>query len=125
MTWAQTGKRQKEAGNINKSLLTLSLVCNRLASGDKKRLPFRDSILTRILQPSLAGNTRTAIICAVSPAEKYNEETRSTLNFADSASALVTHVEVNEVMDDKSLIKKLSAELRQVRVGLCKCWLCK
>lgn len=110
---SQTGKRQKEAGKINTSLLSLCAVCKALARGDS-HVPFRNSTLTRILQPSLAGNTRTAIICAVSPAAKYLEETKSTLSFARSASALVTQVKVNEVMDDKSMIKKLHAELRQV-----------
>lgn len=74
-----TGSRLKEGSHINKSLLSLSLVINKL-SEDPDQLKFinyRDSKLTRILQPSLGGNAMTAIICTITPA--VIEETNYTL----------------------------------------------
>jgi len=96
-----TGDRQKEGGIINKSLLFLSLVIESL--GQKAiHVNFRDSKLTRILQPSLSGNARIAIICCVTPSELYLEETRSTLQFASRAKLVKTKAQVNEIMDDRS-----------------------
>jgi hypothetical protein len=65
---------------------------------------FRDSKLTSILQPSLSGNARVAIICCATPSDLYLKETRSTLQFASCAKLVKTRAQVNEVMDDRSLI---------------------
>jgi len=109
-----TGDSQKEGGIINKSLLFLSLVIESL--GQKAiHVNFRDSKLTRILQPSLSGNARIAIICCVTPSELYLEETRSTLQFASRAKLVKTKTQVNEIMDDRSLIKKLERELNEAK----------
>ncbi|ORX73689.1 kinesin-domain-containing protein [Linderina pennispora] len=69
------GQRLKEGGHINKSLLSLSTVIARLSEdgGDRGHIPYRDSKLTRILQPSLGGNARTLIICTITPAQDYVE----------------------------------------------------
>lgn len=74
-----TGSRLKEGGHINKSLLSLSLVINKLSEDpdQQKFINYRDSKLTRILQPSLGGNAMTAIICTITPA--VIEETNYTL----------------------------------------------
>jgi len=76
---------------------------------------FRDSKLTRILQPSLSGNARMAVICCATPSELYLEETRSTLQFASRAKLVKTKPQVNEVLDDSSLIKRLQRELAEAR----------
>jgi centromeric protein E len=69
------GTRLKEGSNINKSLLFLGTVISQLSDGDsQKHIPYRNSKLTRILQNSLGGNARTAIICAVTPASGYVDE---------------------------------------------------
>ena len=77
------GERQKEGGKINQSLLTLSMVIQSLgqaaSSNQHVHIKYRDSKLTRILQPSLSGNARMAVICCATPSELYLEETRSTL----------------------------------------------
>ena len=109
-----TGDRQKEGGIINQSLLTLSRVIGSLGQ-NATHVNFRDSKLTRILQPSLSGNARMAIICCATPSELYLEETRSTLQFASRAKLVKTRAQVNEVMDDRSLIKKLQRELKEAR----------
>lgn len=74
-----TGSRLKEGSHINKSLLSLSLVINKLSEDPEqsKHINYRDSKLTRILQPSLGGNAKTAIICTITPVTV--EETNYTL----------------------------------------------
>jgi len=109
-----TGDRQKEGGKINQSLLTLSRVIGSLGQ-NATHINFRDSKLTRILQPSLSGNARMAVICCATPSELYLEETRSTLQFASRAKLVKTRAQVNEVIDDRSLIKKLQRELKEAR----------
>ena len=97
------------------SLLTLSRVIGALGSATRTHINFRDSKLTRILQPSLAGNARMAVVCCATPSELYLEETRSTLMFAARAKLVKTNAKVNEVMDDRSLIRKLQRELAEAR----------
>ena len=112
-----SGKTLREGGNINKSLLTLSGVIKALAAAKGKdvHVRFRDSKLTRILQPSLVGNCKTAVIGCVTPAAAHLDETRSTLRFASSAKNLSTKTSVNEILDDASMIKRLKRELYQLR----------
>ena len=80
------------------SLLTLSRVITGLIQNKTTHINFRDSKLTRILQPSLQGNARMAVICCISPSESYREETRSTLQFASRAKLIKTKAEINEVL---------------------------
>ncbi|XGW31989.1 hypothetical protein V3C99_010286, partial [Haemonchus contortus] len=98
------GLRQKEGANINKSLLALSKVVSSLAD-NQKFIPYRDSKLTRILKPSLGGNSKTVIIVCVNPLSVA--ETSSTLKFAKQAKKIVTRPVVNEVNDDGLLAKYL------------------
>lgn len=72
-----TGSRLKEGSHINKSLLTLSMVINKLSEDPDQHINYRDSKLTRILSPSLGGNALTTIICTITPATV--EETNYTL----------------------------------------------
>lgn len=125
---AAEGLRQREAGNINKSLLTLSRVIHKLAAqtgaahsshgnanANTVVVPFRDSKLTRLLQNSLDGNTRTLMICCVTPSERYLEETKSTLQFAARAKDIQTSVHVNEVLDDQAQLKRLKREVHELK----------
>ena len=115
------GSRLKEGANINKSLLTLSRVISQLAVGKGKAggfINWRDSKLTQILQPSLAGNCRTAIVCCITPASKYMEETKSTLQFAKSAKQIRTRVIVNEVLDGEGEMRKLKRTIHELRSEL-------
>ncbi|KAI9142686.1 P-loop containing nucleoside triphosphate hydrolase protein [Paraphysoderma sedebokerense] len=92
------GIRLKEGGHINKSLLTLGTVIARLSEGgDGRHIPYRDSKLTRILQPSLGGNARTAIICTITPASNHLDDTLSTLKFASRAKTVKNKPTVFEV----------------------------
>ena len=101
-----TGARLKEGCNINKSLLVLGNVINTLADkalGKKKDVlpPYRDSALTRILQNALGGNSKTVMICALSPASINYEETLSTLRYADRAKKIQNKAVINESEHDK------------------------
>jgi chromosome segregation ATPase len=93
----------------------LSRVIVGLGQPNQTHINFRDSKLTRILQPSLSGNARMAVICCATPSEFYLEETRSTLLFASRAKLVKTRAQVNEVLDDRSLIKRLQRELAEAR----------
>jgi len=97
------------------SLLTLSRVIVGLGTQGNNHINFRDSKLTRILQPSLSGNARMAIICCATPSELYLEETRSTLQFAARAKLVKTRAKVNEILDDRTLLKKIQKELAEAK----------
>ncbi|XP_042025210.1 kinesin-like protein KIN-7H isoform X2 [Salvia splendens] len=105
------GTRLKEGCHINRSLLTLGTVIRKLSKGRGRHIPYRDSKLTRILQTSLGGNARTAIICTMSPARSHVEQSRNTLLFASCAKEVATSAQVNVVMSDKALVKCLQREL--------------
>ncbi|PWN46193.1 putative kinesin-3 motor protein [Ceraceosorus guamensis] len=117
-----TGSRLKEGANINRSLTTLGKVIAALAaastapSSKKKQLdnfvPYRDSVLTWLLKDSLGGNSKTAMIAAISPADY--EETLSTLRYADSAKKIKNKAVVNEDPNAK-LIRELKEELEMLR----------
>jgi chromosome segregation ATPase len=86
-----------------------------LGTPNSSHVNFRDSKLTRILQPSLSGNARMAVVCCATPSELYLEETRSTLLFASRAKLVKTNAQINEVLDDRSIIRRLQRELALVR----------
>lgn len=90
------GLRKREGANINKSLLALSNVISRLASKEISYINYRDSKLTRLLQPSLGGNSRTVVICTISPLMSNFQETINTLKFGLSAGAVRNYVKANE-----------------------------
>nr|XP_023884430.1 kinesin-like protein KIN-7G isoform X2 [Quercus suber] len=112
------GARLKEGCHINRSLLTLGTVIRKLSKGRNGHIPFRDSKLTRILQSSLGGNAKTAIICTMSPARSHVEQTRNTLLFASCAKEVSTNAQVNVVMSDKALVKHLQRELSRLESEL-------
>jgi len=86
--------------------------------GSNAHIPYRDSKLTRILQPSLGGNARTAIICTLSPATSHIEHSRNTLLFGSCAKEVVTNAQVNVVMSDKALVKHLQKEVARLESEL-------
>ena len=116
-----TGDRLKEGCNINKSLLILGNVINCLADkaiGKNKNMlpPYRDSALTRILQNALGGNSKTVMICALSPALINYEETLSTLRYADRAKKIQNKAVINESEHDKMvrLLKEENSGLKKM-----------
>ncbi|XP_057718799.1 kinesin-like protein KIN-7N [Arachis stenosperma] len=114
------GVRLKEGKYINKSLMVLGNVINKLSDGSKQRghIPYRDSKLTRILQPALGGNAKTSIICTLAPEEIHIEETRGTLQFASRAKRITNCVQVNEILTDAALLKRQQLEIEELRKKL-------
>ncbi|KAI9127900.1 hypothetical protein K1719_000893 [Acacia pycnantha] len=112
------GTRLKEGCHINRSLLTLGTVIRKLSKGRQGHINYRDSKLTRLLQPCLGGNARTAVICTMSPARSHVEQTRNTLLFACRAKEVTTKAQVNVVMSDKALVKQLQKEVARLESEL-------
>nr|CAD7588873.1 unnamed protein product [Timema genevievae] len=125
------GTRLKEGANINKSLTTLGKVISALAEvvsvtfdlydhqATKKKkkadhIPYRDSVLTWLLRENLGGNSKTAMIAAISPADINYDETLSTLRYADRAKQIVCKAVVNEDANAK-LIRELKEEICRLR----------
>jgi len=125
---AQTsGDRLAEGNAINSSLSALGNVITALAkksNGDKKIvIPYRDSVLTRMLQEALGGNSSTIMVCAIRPGINYYEETLNTLKYADRAKQIKNKPVVNESPQDKLIRElkeendKLKAELARLQAG--------
>eukprot|EP00062_Callorhinchus_milii_P000354 gi/632934271/ref/XP_007905678.1/ PREDICTED: kinesin-like protein KIF1A isoform X3 [Callorhinchus milii] len=123
------GTRLKEGANINKSLTTLGKVISALADVDsgsnknkkKKKsdfIPYRDSVLTWLLRENLGGNSRTAMVAALSPADINYDETLSTLRYADRAKQIRCNAVINEDPNNK-LIRELKDEVSRLRDLLC------
>ncbi|KAL1290080.1 hypothetical protein AAHE18_20G103800 [Arachis hypogaea] len=108
--------RAREAGEINKSLVTLGRVINALVE-HLGHVPYRDSKLTRLLRDSLGGRTKTCIIATVSPEVHCLEETLSTLDYAHRAKHIKNKPEVNQKMMKSTLIKDLYGEIERLKAG--------
>uniref|UniRef100_UPI00398F60DB kinesin-like protein KIF1B isoform X14 n=1 Tax=Pristiophorus japonicus TaxID=55135 RepID=UPI00398F60DB len=117
------GMRLKEGANINKSLTTLGKVISALAEVSKKKkksdfIPYRDSVLTWLLRENLGGNSRTAMVAALSPADINYDETLSTLRYADRAKQIKCNAVINEDPNAK-LIRELKDEVTRLKDLLC------
>ncbi|MEE6485173.1 hypothetical protein FKM82_014192 [Ascaphus truei] len=119
------GTRLKEGANINKSLTTLGKVISALAEVDncpskskkKKKtdfIPYRDSVLTWLLRENLGGNSRTAMVAALSPADINYDETLSTLRYADRAKQIKCNAIINEDPNNK-LVRELKDEVTRLK----------
>jgi len=96
-----------ETSNINRSLLVLSNVINKLSEqkkGSQAHIPFRESKLTQVLRSALGGNSLTSIICTVSPNLDHVSQSLSTIRFAQRAKCIQTKAVANEVVDDFLMI---------------------
>jgi len=129
-----TGDRRKEGQYINKSLMTLGQVIYKLSEsqGDstpnkhhsttsttQQHIPYRDSKLTRLLQPSLSGNAQITCICTISPDTKHLEESHNTLKFATRAKRIQQRSVQNEVDDQNStLLQEYKMEIEELRQQL-------
>jgi len=112
------GLRLKEGATINKSLTTLGKVISALETNSKKKsgqfIPYRDSVLTWLLKENLGGNSKTAMIAAISPADINYDETLSTLNYANRTKNIVCKAVVNEDANAK-IIRGLKEEINRLR----------
>jgi centromeric protein E len=124
----------EDQANTSCSLLTLEKVVSALTE-DKPRcvastqddfrsrslrahIPYRDSKLTQILQPSLSGTAKVAVICTINPSRNSLEESKSTLKFATRVKKVVVAAERNEILDDKALLNKYRAQIAELQAEL-------
>uniref|UniRef100_A0A4W6DUW6 Kinesin family member 1A n=1 Tax=Lates calcarifer TaxID=8187 RepID=A0A4W6DUW6_LATCA len=109
-----------EGANINKSLTTLGKVISALAELNKKKkkvesfIPYRDSVLTWLLRENLGGNSRTAMVAALSPADINYDETLSTLRYADRAKQIRCNAVINEDPNNR-LVRELKEEVARLK----------
>lgn len=113
-----SGSRLKEGSHINKSLLSLSCVIQKLSENadNLKYINYRDSKLTRILQASLGGNAVTTMICNITPAAL--EESYYTMSFAMRAKTIKNKPKVNEVLSETAMMKRLEREIKRLQEEL-------
>ncbi|XP_049590422.1 kinesin-like protein KIF17 isoform X2 [Syngnathus scovelli] len=109
-----TGERLREATKINLSLSALGNVISALVDGHSKYVPYRDSKLTRLLQDSLGGNTRTLMVACLSPADSNYEESLSTLRYANRAKSIRNRPRINEDPKD-ALLREYQEEIKKLR----------
>ncbi|OQR71586.1 osmotic avoidance abnormal protein 3-like [Tropilaelaps mercedesae] len=109
-----SGDRLKEATKINLSLSALGNVISALVDGKAKHIPYRDSKLTRLLQDSLGGNTKTLMVACLSPADNNYDETLSTLRYANRAKNIKNKPQVNEDPKD-ALLREYKEELERLK----------
>ncbi|KAG1668941.1 hypothetical protein FOA52_000985 [Chlamydomonas sp. UWO 241] len=112
-----TAGRRMEGSFINKSLLTLSTVINRLSQGRRgEHVPFRDSKLTRLLQSSMSGpGALLSIVCTITPASAQSDETANTLKFATRAKLVAVTASRNKTLDDAAIVRRLRAEITDLK----------
>ena len=112
-----TGDRLKEATKINLSLSTLCHVISSLTDPKATYIPYRDSKLTRLLQDSLGGNTKTVMIANVGPADYNYDETMNTLRYASRAKNIQNKPKINEDPKD-ALLREYQEEITKLREQL-------
>ncbi|KAK9500934.1 hypothetical protein O3M35_002096 [Rhynocoris fuscipes] len=108
------GERLKEASKINLSLSALGNVISALVDGKAKHIPYRDSKLTRLLQDSLGGNTKTLMLACLSPADNNYDETLSTLRYANRAKNICNKPHINEDPKD-AMLRKYQEEIEKLK----------
>ncbi|XP_002167125.3 kinesin-like protein KIF3A [Hydra vulgaris] len=112
-----SGDRLKEANNINLSLSTLGNVISALIDGKSTHIPYRNSKLTRLLQDSLGGNSKTVMIANMGPASYNVDETISTLRYANRAKNIKNNAKINEDPKD-ALLREFQTEIEKLRAQL-------
>ncbi|WIA12242.1 hypothetical protein OEZ85_012308 [Tetradesmus obliquus] len=112
-----TGDRLKEATKINLSLSALGNVISALVDSKSGHIPYRDSKLTRLLQDSLGGNTKTVMVANVGPADWNYDETLSTLRYANRAKNITNRPRINEDPKD-AMLREFQAEIQRLKAAL-------
>ena len=112
-----TGQRLKEATKINLSLSTLGNVISALVDGKSSHIPYRNSKLTRLLQDSLGGNSKTVMVANIGPADYNFDESISTLRYANRAKNIKNRAKINEDPKD-ALLRQFQKEIDELKKRL-------
>lgn len=112
-----SGQRLKEATKINLSLSVLGNVISALVDGKSTHIPYRNSKLTRLLQDSLGGNSKTVMCASISPADINYAETISTLRYAARAKSIQNCTHINEEPKD-ALLRHFQEEIELLKKQL-------
>ena len=112
-----TGERLKEATKINLSLSALGNVISALVDGRSGHIPYRDSKLTRLLQDSLGGNTKTVMVANIGPADYNYDEIMSTLRYANRAKNIKNKPRINEDPKD-AMLREFQTEIARLKAQL-------
>lgn len=112
--------QQRETVSINKSLSSLKDVIVALSKTDQKFVPYRNSLLTKLLKSSLGGNASTSVICCITPAATHRKVTNYTLEFGKLASKIENLPKQNLTGSDDSqvLIKQYQKEIQKMSCKL-------
>jgi centromeric protein E len=110
--------RREEGHYINKSLMTLGQVVLSLSEGKTGHIPYRDSKLTRLLQPSLSGNAQMVLLCCISPQVSHIEESHNTFKFATRAKNIEQKAIINVEEDENTLLQTYRDEIADLRKQL-------
>ncbi|TRY56214.1 hypothetical protein DNTS_028539 [Danionella cerebrum] len=111
------GRRFKEATKINLSLSALGNVISALVDGKSTHVPYRDSKLTRLLQDSLGGNSKTVMVATIGPASCHYDETLTTLRYANRAKNIKNKPKINEDPKD-ALLREFQEEIDRLKAQL-------
>ncbi|GBF89159.1 kinesin-II motor protein [Raphidocelis subcapitata] len=112
-----TGDRLREGIKINLSLTALGNVISALVDGKAGHIPYRDSKLTRLLQDSLGGNTKTVMVANIGPADWNYDETLSTLRYANRAKNITNRPRINEDPKD-AMLRQFQEEITRLKQQL-------
>merc|ERR1719446_1463920 len=112
-----SGDRLKESTKINLSLSALGNVISSLVDGKSAHIPYRDSKLTRLLQDSLGGNTKTVMVANLGPADWNYDETLSTLRYANRAKNIKNKPRINEDPKD-ALLREFQEEIARLKAQI-------
>ncbi|GAX21154.1 centromeric protein E [Fistulifera solaris] len=117
-----SSERREEGHYINKSLMTLGQVVYALSETDdetkRKHVPYRDSKLTRLLQPSLSGSAQVVLLCCISPIASHLEESHNTFKFACRAKKIPQKAKIQEVKDEKTMLAAYIEEIEDLKQQL-------
>lgn len=105
--------QQKEANEINKSLLSLKEIIRKLSEGASSHVPYRDNKLTQLMRDSIGGNSKTLMFVNVSPADYNAQETKLSLFFGESAKKIKNNVQKNVDSQEVARLKEENAHLRR------------
>lgn len=110
----KSGSDQSARFKVNQSLVSFNRVVQALIA-KSAHIPYRDSKMTRILQESLGGNSKTSFIATISPGENATEETMNTLEYVTRAKSIFNRPQINERLNKTVLLKDIDGQINRLK----------